>query len=415
MRIAIINWSNRRIGGTGTYLSAVVPKLQRAGHEIALWHEVNTPVDYDPIPMPSGAPVWSMTDLGLEPALAALSSWRPDLLYAHGLLDPAVERRTLQIAPSVFFAHNYYGTCISGAKTVRRPVVTPCGRTFGWQCLAHYYPSGCGGLSPFTMVRQYRQQRDRLQLLSKYSAIVTHSTHMQQEYIKHGLNTARVFNVKYGADEASPASGTAIAPAPHDGPWELLFAGRMDDLKGGRELIQALPDVVRRLNRDVRLTFAGDGLARAEWERLAQRVCRVESRAQVLFTGWLPRASIDTLFSQSDLLVLPSLWPEPLALVGLEAARHRLPVAAFAVGGISDWLTSGHNGFLAPGDPPTIDGLVLAIVSCLKDAVTHARLRDGAAELSADFAFEKHIELLLRAFDDATKRLRPAPSPVRAN
>ena len=136
---------------------------------------------------------------------------------------------------------------------------------------------------------------------------------------------------------------------------------------------------------------------------LAQAACQREPRVQVRFTGWLPRNGIDALFSQSDLLVLPSLWPEPLALVGLEAARHRLPVAAFAVGGISDWLTSGHNGFLAPGDPPTVDGLVRAIVACLKDAATHARLRDGAAVLSADFAFEKHIELLLRAFDDATR------------
>ena len=403
MRIAIINWSNRRIGGTGTYLSAVVPQLQRAGHDIALWHEVNTPVDYDPIPMPPGSPAWSMADLGLEPALAALSSWRPHLLYAHGLLDPAVERRTLTIAPSVFFAHNYYGTCISGAKTVRRPVVRPCGRTFGWQCLAHYYPSGCGGWSPVTMVRQYRQQRDRLQLLSKYGAIVTHSTHMQEEYIKHGLSTARVFNVKYRADEATPWTDDDATPAAHDGPWELIFAGRMDDLKGGRELILALPEVVTRLGRDVRLTFAGDGPLRGDWERLAQAACQREPRVQVRFTGWLPRDGIDALFSQSDLLVLPSLWPEPLALVGLEAARHRLPVAAFAVGGISDWLTSGHNGFLAPGDPPTVDGLVRAIVACLKDAATHARLRDGAAALSADFAFEKHIELLLRAFDDATR------------
>lgn len=407
MRIAVLNWSNRRIGGTGSYLSAILPQLQRVGHEIALWHEVDTPTDYAPIPLPPGAPVWSMTDLGLEPALAALSAWQPDLLYAHGLLDPAVERRTLEIAPSVFFAHNYYGTCISGAKTVRRPVVTPCGRTFGWQCLAHYYPRGCGGWSPVTMVRQYRQQRDRLQLLSKYSAVVTHSTHMQKEYIRHGLDTTRVFNVKYGADEASPALAD-VAPAAHDGPWELLFAGRMDDLKGGRELILALPELVKRLDRDVRLTFAGDGPLRGEWERLSQRVCRTESRVHVQFAGWLPRTSIDTLFSQSDLLVLPSLWPEPLALVGLEAARHRLPVAAFAVGGIPDWLTSGHNGFLAPGDPPTVDGLVCAIVACLKDSATHARLREGAGAVSTDFAFEKHIELLLRAFDDATRSSSPA-------
>jgi glycosyltransferase involved in cell wall biosynthesis len=405
MRIAIVNWSNRRIGGTGTYLSAVVPELQRAGHEMALWHEVNTPIDHDSIPMPPGAPVWSMTDLGLNDALAALASWHPDLLYAHGLLDPDVERRTLEIAPSVFFAHNYYGTCISGAKAFRRPAVTPCNRRFGWQCLGQYYPKGCGGWNPVTMVHHYRQQRDRLQLLSQYSAIVTHSTHMEREYIKHGLSVSRVFDLEHIADPSSvtPVAEVAKTLATHDGPWELLFAGRMDELKGGGALLRALPDVVKRLDRNVRLTFAGDGPLRGEWERLSQHICRAEPRAQVRFLGWVPRTTVDGLFAQADLLVLPSLWPEPLALVGLEAARHRLPVVAFAVGGISDWLTSGHNGFLAPGDPPTVDGLVRAIVACLNDATTHARLREGAGALSAESAFERHVTLLLRAFADAAR------------
>src|SRR5215510_7124047 len=198
MRIAILNWSNRRIGGTGTYLSAVMPYLQRAGHQVALWHEVNVPADYDLIPMPPDAPAWSVADLGLEPAIAALTAWQPHLLYAHGMLDPAVERRALDVAPAVFFAHNYYGTCISGAKTFKRPVVTPCDRQFGWQCLAHYYPRRCGGWSPVTMLKLFRQQRDRLELLPRYRAIVTHSGHMQDEYIKHGLTASRVFNVKYG-------------------------------------------------------------------------------------------------------------------------------------------------------------------------------------------------------------------------
>jgi glycosyltransferase involved in cell wall biosynthesis len=399
MRIALLNWSNRRFGGTGTYLSAVLPYLQRAGHDVALWHEVDSPADYDLIPLPPAAPIWSVAELGLDAALAALHAWQPNLLYAHGLLDAAVERRVLDIAPAVFFAHNYYGTCISGTKTFKQPVVTPCGRQFGWQCLAHYYPRRCGGWSPITMVREYRRQRVRLDLLRRYRAIVTHSVHMQNEYINHGLNAERVFNVRYGPDPASV--GNAVEKRePRDGPWELLFVGRMDALKGGRELLLALPEVARRLDRDLHLTFAGDGDLRAKWETLADRVRRGEPRVEVTFTGWLGRAAVDALCAQSDLMVLPSLWPEPLALVGLEAARHRLPVAAFDVGGISDWLTSGENGYLAPGNPPTVDGLIDAIVSCLKDPDTLARLRDGAARLSADFAFDTHVELLLRAFRD---------------
>jgi glycosyltransferase involved in cell wall biosynthesis len=406
VRIAILNWSNRRIGGTGTYLSAVMPHLERAGHEVALWHEVNTPVDYAPIPLPPAAPVWSMTDLGLEPALAALAAWRPHLLYAHGLLDPSVESRTLDIAPAVFFAHNYYGTCISGAKTFKNPVVTPCDRRFGWQCLAQYYPRRCGGLNPVTMLRLFKQQKGRLELLPRYGAIVTHSTHMQNEYVNHGLSASRVFNVKYASDlPESHESGDTSASIHGDGdrPWNLLFVGRMDELKGGRELLHALPAVIGSLGRKVRLTFAGDGPLSVTWKALAAQMCRREPRLQVEFTGWVNRAAIDELFAGSDLLVLPSLWPEPLALVGLEAARHRLPVAAFAVGGIGEWLTSGRNGFLAPGDPPTVGGLTDAIVACLRDPQTHARLKQGASGLSDDFAFDTHVELLLRAFTDVAR------------
>jgi glycosyltransferase involved in cell wall biosynthesis len=401
MRIAILNWSNRRIGGTGTYLSAVMPYLQRAGHDVALWHEVNTPADYDMIPLPPAAPVWSMADLGLDAALAGLSEWRPHLLYSHGMLDPQVERRTLDIAPAVFFAHNYYGTCISGAKTFKNPVVTPCDRRFGWQCLAQYYPRRCGGWNPVTMVRLFRQQRDRLELLSRYGAIVTHSEHMQNEYVNHGLTASRVFNVKYGSDIEREAPRVLAQPTPVDDskPWRLLFVGRMDELKGGRELLQSLPRVVETLGRPLHLRFAGDGPQRAAWESLASQLHH-DARLRVDFTGWVGRSEIDALFADSDLLVLPSLWPEPLALVGLEAARHRLPVAAFDVGGIGEWLTPGRNGHLAPGNPPTVQGLSAAIVDCLRDPRTHARLREGAGHLSADFSFDRHVDLLLRAFND---------------
>jgi glycosyltransferase involved in cell wall biosynthesis len=228
---------------------------------------------------------------------------------------------------------------------------------------------------------------------------------MQNEYINHGLAASRVFNVKYGSDlerltESQPSA--AIAPVDDDRPWRLLFVGRMDQLKGGRELLEALPLVAARLDRSLHLTFAGDGPDRASWEALASDLCR-DDRLRVDFTGWVDRSRIDGLFAASDLLVLPSLWPEPLALVGLEAARHRLPVAAFAVGGIGEWLRPGRNGHLAPGDPPTVPGLTEAIVACLRDPHTHARLREGANHPSADFSFDTHVELLLRAFDDVAR------------
>lgn len=37
------------------------------------------------------------------------------------------------------------------------------------------------------MVREYRRQSERLELLFRYRAIVTLSSHMQEEYVRNGL------------------------------------------------------------------------------------------------------------------------------------------------------------------------------------------------------------------------------------
>jgi glycosyltransferase involved in cell wall biosynthesis len=401
MRIALVNWSNRRFGGTGSYLSTIMPALHAAGHEIALWHEVDTPADRPVLPLPATAPVWSVSALGLPAAVDQLRSWQPNLLYAHGLLDPSVERQALDIAPAVFFAHDYYGTCISGLKTFTRPIVTPCDRTFGWRCLAEYYPRRCGGLSPVTMIRGFSVQRDRHHLLSRYAAIVTHSTHMQREYEKHGFATTRV--VRYCTDTTEPTSSSDGANRVQPDVWQLLFVGRMDRLKGGGVLLDALPDVARRLGRAVHLTLAGDGPARASWETQATEICRREPGVQVEFPGWLAPETLDELYARSNLFVLPSLWPEPFALVGLEAGRHKLPTVAFDIGGISDWLKSGVNGVLAPGDPPTVQGLADAIVTALQSLETSGRLRCGADLVSQTFTFDEHVRLLLRVFEEVVQ------------
>lgn len=401
MRIAVVNWTRRSVGGVEQYLTDVMPALVAAGHDVAFWCEVDQPIDRRPIPLPEGVPVICAATQGVAAAIAGLRAWNPDLLYVHGLEEPEIEEQLLAVAPAVLFVHGYYGTCISGAKTFKNPVITPCHRTFGWQCLLQYYPRRCGGWSPVTMVREFHRQTDRRELLARYRAIVTHSSHMQREYSRHGLSSSQIFNIRYAsASEAEGASAARRVHAHHGGAWRLLFVGRMDRLKGGRELLESLPGVVKALQHDVHLTLAGDGPAQQEWRRQAADICRREPKLRVDFCGWVGREEIEHLFANADLLVLPSLWPEPFGLVGLEAARHRLPVAAFAVGGIPDWLQPGINGYLANGDPPTTEGFTEAIAACLKNRGTHERLRDGAARVSAAFDYRQHLDTLLRIFAD---------------
>lgn len=407
------------MGGVETYLAGIIPELLRAGHDVAFWHEVDLPLERERITIPEGVPVWSVEELGARGALDALRGWRPDLIYAHGLLDPGLEAETLRVAPAVFFAHSYYGTCISGSKTFKRPVVRPCQRQFGLQCMLQYYPRRCGGWSPLTMLKEYRRQAARLELLHDYSAIVTHSSYVQSEFIKHGLSASSAYKFPYfvhgsdgthDADESvqsacveSVCATDAEEENARARAWRLLFLGRMDLLKGGGVLLDALPLAAAALDAPLRVTMAGDGPARRDWERRAARLTSTHAEVRVEFPGWLSRERIENLLDECDLLVLPSLWPEPFGLVGPEAGLRGVPIAAFGVGGIPDWLEDGVNGRLAPGDPPTAEGLAEAIAGCLRDPATHASMRRAAIRLAQKYNMPNHLAALLEVFESVVR------------
>ena len=370
MRIAILSWTSRPVGGVGSYLRIVIPALARLGHDIAFWHELGDRPGGDPFGLPAGSPSWSVDRIGLERALDDLGAWRPDVLVSHGLIDPEVEGRTLLVAPAVFYVHGYYGTCISGAKMFKSPTPIPCSRRFGWPCLVNYYPRRCGGWSPITMIREFHRQSERLQLLPRYKALIAYSTHMQRELAHHGIDATYL---PPPAESRMCATGNS-----HDRDARRRVAARVRRPNGsleGRELSywtrcrQSRGPSVGR----VEVTFAGDGPARP--------------RGRPAATGSRPRARRSDLSSRDGSkrrvgralrARRPASGAESVAravrVVGPEAGRQRLPAAAFAVGGIPDWLRPGINGFLAPGDPPTARGLAEAIIACLENPETHARL-----------------------------------------
>ncbi|HEY8188021.1 MAG TPA: glycosyltransferase family 4 protein [Pyrinomonadaceae bacterium] len=424
MRIAVLYWSKRKIGGTEEYLESIISELHNAGHQLAFWHEVEGPDESDPIKLPDGVPAWCVDELGAAFALDALRNWLPDVLFTHCLMDLRLEAETFKIAPAIFFAHAYYGTCISGNKAFSRPVPRPCHRRFGWQCLVNYYPHGCGGSSPFTMVKEYRRQSKRLEQLQNYRAIMTHSAHMRDEYVKHGFDPARVHCLSYFTDPESnfrnkrsqqeafsglsmPSSGVPTTRSgsshtfEHAESWRILFLARMERLKGGQLLIDALPYVCDALNQGLQVTFAGDGRMRKTWERRAARIQSRTPGLHIQFTGWVTGNERESVWDDCDLLVVPSVWPEPFGLVGPEAGLRGIPIVGFAVGGIPEWLIDGENGCLAPGEPPTSKGLAEAILRCLRDPTTHARMQRSAIAMAQHFSVRNHLGGLIQTFEQA--------------
>ena len=121
MRIAVTTRTLARVGGVEAYVERSAQGLVAAGHDVCVFPE-------DGARSAGGldVPAWTPRSRGSESLADAVRDYAPDVLVTHGLDDPGLEAVLAAIRPSVFFAHAYHGTCISGSKAHSFPAVRPC-------------------------------------------------------------------------------------------------------------------------------------------------------------------------------------------------------------------------------------------------------------------------------------------------
>jgi glycosyltransferase involved in cell wall biosynthesis len=313
-------------------------------------------------------------------------AWGPDVAFSHNMRPLEVERRLLDAVPVAKFMHGYFGTCIGGQKAHLFPRAAPCGRRFGPACLALYVPRRNGRMSLPYIAGQWRWAGEQNALFGRYAAVVTASGHMRREYVRNGVGEDRAH-----ALPLFPTLGADPGPAAAPGAFGLLFLGRMTRLKGGDVLVRAVARASEEVGRAIPVTLAGDGPQRAEWEALAR-----ELGVDATFTGWVDSSARPELFRAASLLVVPSVWPEPFGLVGLEAGLVGVPALAFDVGGIGEWLRDGHNGRLVRGDPPTAEALAAGIARAFKSPEELREMRIAARETAERLSLPAHLDRLER-------------------
>jgi glycosyltransferase involved in cell wall biosynthesis len=171
----------------------------------------------------------------------------------------------------------------------------------------------------------------------------------------------------------------------------MLFLGRLTGVKGCDHAIEATAHAARELGRKLALDVCGTGPREA-----ALRGVAASSDVEVSFHGWVDGERKRELLSQAEALLLPSLWPEPFGMVGLEAGAHGVPCVAYRTGGIPDWLRPGQNGELAEGFDARALGRALA--RSLSNPDRYASLCRGALRVALEFSPERHLSQLLQLF-----------------
>jgi glycosyltransferase involved in cell wall biosynthesis len=188
------------------------------------------------------------------------------------------------------------------------------------------------------MAQQYAAQRRKQSLLGRYASVLVASRHMRREYARQGIEAVVV---------PLPLAECARGERPTDRgteEWHLLYLGRLERAKGVDVAVRASAIAAARASRPVRLTIAGQGSLGSSVRAQAEAASAGSERLTIDVRGWLTASERDRALARADLLLVPSLWPEPFGLVGIEAAAAGVPAVAFRVGGIEDWLVDGVTG-----------------------------------------------------------------------
>lgn len=215
----------------------------------------------------------------------------------------------------------------------------------------------------------------------------------------------RIRIVHCGVDEAENSE-----PSRPPGPCELLFVGRLDAVKGVVVLFDAVASLLAA-GTDLRLTLVGDGPQRAELER---RATALGIAGSVTFAGYRNQVEVQQHLRDSDVFVLPS-FAEGVPVSLMEAMAMSLPVVATNVGGVTELVRDGLNGFVvAPGDPVALEAAIADLAA--DDDLRRRMGAVGRSTVRADFDSLTEARRLVTLFRDPSspspESVRPVPAPV---
>ena len=242
------------------------------------------------------------------------------------------------------------------------------------------------------MLADYKRERRRQSNLKFFKSILVASHYMAEEYLRQGVPSERVQVLPLFPASIVP---DRVEPKPlSDWTNKVMLMGRLTDLKGAGLVVQAVSAASKRIGRRLTLVVLGDGPGRKPLEEQAATL-----DVQLELSSWKAPEERNIAMRNSDALIVPSLWPEPFGLVGIEAGCVGLPSVAFDVGGISDWLEHGVSGRLAAQRPFSGEDLGRVLAEVLDNFVDHHRYRVGAWNVAQRYSEDRHINSLIQTLN----------------
>ena len=268
----------------------------------------------------------------------ALTDFSPDAVYVHKMADLTVIQTLVESGvPLLRMVHDHDIYCMRSYKYnyFTREICTRATSPYCiFPCLATIVKNP-GGWFPVKWV-SYSEKKREIALNRQFDRMVVVTTYMRDELLKNGFDTRRI-----EIHAPVPRMGDPNLRSSFSDRNLIIYAGQIIRGKGVDVLLEALAQVKTKFE----CVILGDGNHKVFCEELSKKLGLTD---RVTFKGFIPQEELKNYYRECSVVALSSLWPEPIATIGLEVMRYALPVVAFDAGGIKDWLLDGQNGYLVP-------------------------------------------------------------------
>lgn len=375
-----------RAGGAGWSSRALALGLRAAGHQVEVLTTSPGPSDEEGIPVQRlAAP--GRKRLAQPRAFArALANGDWDVVHAQHSLAALGAVSGFDPARVAVTIRDHWPVCFWSTRITGGALCPGCGTRAMTRCVRDHVSSLPGPLKLAAIPYMKLDLALKHRALSRVGANLAVSESVAAELRAAGLPRVEVLpNVVDVAETLAHAGGEPSFPLPER---FLLFVGKLEENKGARALVPA----VAAAKTGLPLVILGEGTLThtIKFDATAAGV-------PLVHRGWAHRDDVLRAMVRATALVFPSLWPEPLSRVLLEALALGTPVAAMDTGGTREILDDGESGLVVDGVPALGD----AVARIVGDDGLRARLAAGARARAAAFS----PALLIPRYEAVYRRL----------
>jgi glycosyltransferase involved in cell wall biosynthesis len=231
-----------------------------------------------------------------------------------------------------------------------------------------------------------------IQTANRVDRILSPSMFLRDKMIAAGVSADRIVYRRQGLDVHIPSGYDPKGSPP--APLRIAYMGQIASHKGVHLLVEA----VRRLPAArLELTIYGDASHFPAYASQLTGMAAGDER--IRFAGVYARDQVSTIFSNVDLVVVPSTWYENSPNVILEAFAHKVPVIASNLGAFPELVIPGVSGALFE---PNDAGHLAAVLQQFLDNL--GRVTELRQSIPAVKSLSQEIDEIEDLYSEALKR-----------